>query len=282
MKKFKGSAAVWITVGIVAVVIVGILSFLVIDAKNRAIDYSQFDLTTAIEAGEYNGNIADHVEGNAEAPIMITEYTNFGCNHCADARPIMKQVLADNGESVAIISRNVSMPSFKNSKAAAAAAEAAGLQGYWSEYVDLLFEQQAEWYYAEGSNRDEIFEKYFEEVSDGKGDLNKFKEDMASDAVAQKLKFDSGVSNEIGVQGTPSFFVNGQFIDRDNGGEVTLPNGKVVRYEKQYSIKDMATLIEQLIAAQNGADIEVVTFEAPATETSGETVESDTTTETTE
>lgn len=254
MKKLNGSAKVWIIVAIVVVAVLGLGTWLVIDAQNKRIDFANYNTAEIIPAGDYNGNIADHVEGNPDAPVLIQEYANFQCSHCAAMHPLVKQTVADLGDQVGVIFRNVTWSSFPNSKAAAAAAEAAGLQGYWQEYADLLFDRQAEWSGATGTKRTELFNQYFEEVSDGAGDLEKFNNDIASDAVAQKIKFDLGASKEVGVEGTPAFYIEGQFVDMTNGGTITLENGEVVEYEGFSANSDLTKLIEKVVAAKTGTN----------------------------
>ena len=59
----------------------------------------------------------------------------------------------------------------------------------------------------------ELFNKYFEEVTDGKGDLDKFNKDIASEEVSKKISFDMGIAKRIDVEGTPAFYIDGQFQD---------------------------------------------------------------------
>lgn len=81
--------------------------------------------------------------------------------------------------------------------AAASAANAAALQGYWKPYKDLLFANQSDWFYSTGNELQQQLETYFEKASDGKGDLTKFREDMKSEKVAKKIAFDRGIGENF-------------------------------------------------------------------------------------
>ena len=139
----------------------------------------------------------------------------------------------------------------KNGTAAASAAEAAGLQGYWKEYADKLFAEQAEWEYASASERTALFNKYFEEVTEGAGDMDKFNEDLASEAVSKKISFDMGIAKRIDVGGTPAFYIDGQLIDWGNAGEVIV-NGKTITWDSARSGDDFVKLLKDIVAAKLG------------------------------
>ena len=248
MKKKNGFSVAGIIAIIVIVAALIFLTVQIINSKNNAADYDTYTSTAIIQADETNGNIADHVKGNPDAPVVIIEYSNYQCNHCAATAPLVDKIIADSNGQLAVISRNLTMSSFQNSKAAAAAAEAAGLQGYWEPYATLLFENQAEWAYASGSERSQLFDKYFTEVSDGKGDLAKFNSDIASEAVEKKIKFDTALAEKDGVQGTPNFFYEGQLLNGSDGGEVVV-EGQTLTYNTDTNFSDF---IKRIIAIKTG------------------------------
>ena len=221
MKRLKGfsTGAIVAIVIVLAVLVLG--TIMIIKHNSEAVDYDQYASVSIIEASDDNGQIADHIRGDANAPVIITEYANFQCNHCADLNPYVEQVVADSNGQLAVVFRNMVWSAFPNSRAAAAAAEAAGLQGYWEPYANLLFEKQVEWGNATGSDRTALFENYFTEITNGEGDLEKFRADVASDAVKQKIDFDNGIAKITGVQGTPAFYYDGQLISLE-GGDINV------------------------------------------------------------
>ena len=93
-------------------------------------------------------------------------------------------------------------------------------------------------------------------MTDGKGDVEKFNEDLASEAVSKKISFDMGIGKRVNVAGTPSFFIDGQLIDwadnDENGtGSVTV-NGKTVTWEGSKSGDEFVELMKGIVAAKLG------------------------------
>ena len=150
---------------------------------------------------------------------------------------------------LAIVYRSFLLSYHQNGTAAASAAEAAGLQGYWKEYADKLFEEQSEWEYADTSERTELFNKYFKEVTNNKGDLDKFNQDIASEAVSKKISFDMGIGKRVDVSGTPAFYVDGQLINWGSEGSVTV-NGQTISWDSARSGDDFIKLIKDIVAAK--------------------------------
>ena len=193
------------------------------DTLSNSIDISGYELSKYIEANEDNGGIADHVKGAdvESAKVILFEYADYQCSGCATVNPWIKELLAEYGDEVAIVYRNYPLTSIHpNAIAAASAVEAAGLQGYWEEYGDLVFANQAEWFYSTGSKRTEYFASYFNTVSNGKGDVNKFKSDMAGETVKAKVNFDRSIAEALNINATPTFFdANGKEIDWASGDQ---------------------------------------------------------------
>ena len=150
---------------------------------------------------------------------------------------------------LAIVYRSFLLSYHQNGTAAASPAEAAGLQGYWKEYADKLFEEQSEWEYADTSERTELFNKYFKEVTNNKGDLDKFNQDIASEAVSKKISFDMGIGKRVDVSGTPAFYVDGQLINWGSEGSVTV-NGQTISWDSARSGDDFIKLIKDIVAAK--------------------------------
>ena len=204
-----------------------------------------------IEAGKDNGNIGDHVKGSADAPVLIFEYADYQCPGCASINPRVNKIVEELDGKLAVVYRSFLLSYHQNGTAAASAAEAAGLQGYWKPYADKLFAEQAEWEYAAPSKRTELFNKYFEEVTDGKGDLDKFNADIASEAVSKKISFDMGIGKRIDVTATPAFYVDGQLISWGSEGEITI-NGKTITWDSARSGDEFGKLIKDIVAAKLG------------------------------
>jgi len=251
MKKLAGFSTIGVIICVAVAVFLGIATYLIIDGNSKATNFNNYDFYSVIEPTKDNGNIGDHVKGDADAPVLIFEYADYQCPGCASVNPRVNKVIEELDGKLAVVYRSFLLSYHQNGTAAASAAEAAGLQGYWKEYADKLFAEQAEWEYASTSERAPLFNKYFEEVTKGEGDLDKFKEDLASEAVSKKISFDMGIAKRIDVGGTPAFYIDGQLIDWGNPGEITI-NGKRIVWESARSGDDFVQLIKDIVEAKLG------------------------------
>ena len=256
MKKYKGFSVAGI-IGIVAcVTFFAVAAFLVIDGINKSTNYNDYDFYSIIEPDIHNGYIGDNVKGDPKAPVVIFEYADFQCGYCALINSRVNAAIEKADGKLAVVYRNFLLSYHQNGTAAASAAQAAGLQGYWKEYADELFNQQDEWAYATSSERTALFNKYFEKVTDGKGDLDQFKSDMASDQVSQKINFDMGIGKRMDIAGTPSFYIDGQYIDFGNkqGSSITI-NNKTISWETTLTGEQFTDLLVRIAKAKLGEDI---------------------------
>ena len=203
--------------GIVGVVLAFVALIAITQLQNRAeVDYNSYDLNSVIAADENSGGLAENIDGDPDAPVLLYEYGDYQCTACAPMNPYINELIEEYDGKLAVVFRTYIMSYHDNGVAAASAANAAAIQGYWKEYKDLLYETQNDWYYAEGDERQQMFEQYFEQATDGKGDLEQFRQDMGSKEVAQKIKFDSALSERVGLEWTPSFYLDGELLDQRN------------------------------------------------------------------
>lgn len=203
--------------GVVGIVLAFVALIAITQLQNKAdIDYDAYDLNSVIAADENTGGLAENVDGDPDAPVLLYEYGDYQCTACAPMNPYINELLEEYDGKVAVVFRTYIMSYHDNGVAAASAANAAAIQGYWKEYKDLLYETQNDWYYAEGDERQQMFEQYFEQATDGKGDLEQFRQDMGSKEVAQKIKFDAALSERVGLEWTPSFYLDGELLDQRN------------------------------------------------------------------
>jgi protein-disulfide isomerase len=148
----------------------------------------------------------DHVLGPEHAPVTVVEYGDFECPHCKQATGTVKLMLARFGPQVRFAFRHFPLEGVHpHAFLAAEAAECAGGQGRFWEMHDLLFEHQDRL-----GLRDLIGYAGALDL-----DLERFVTDLRGHAHADRLREDflSGVRS--GVNGTPTFFVNG--IRHDGG-----------------------------------------------------------------
>lgn len=147
-------------------------------------------------------NENDHIVGDPNtAKIVLVEYGDYQCPHCGKAFPIVKKFVDENMKDVAFVFRNFPLrDSHPYAMAAAATAEASGKQGKFWEMHDMIFQSQ-------GNLNEESLKEYVTAVG---LDTNTFEEHINSEELKNKIEedFEGGVRS--GVNGTPSFFVNGE------------------------------------------------------------------------
>ena len=177
------------------------------------------DEWSIIEGNEYNGNIGDIVLGNKDAKVRIIEYADFQCSACAITFPYIHDVVKEYGDQIAYIYRSYAIGYHQNATAAATSVLAAHNQGYFEEYAKLMFEKQDEWFYSEGEARDQQFEDYFNTATEGKGDVEKYKEDLKSTSIKDKLKLDRELANRVKLSATPLIYINKEKFDVNSSKE---------------------------------------------------------------
>lgn len=225
----KGIATGWIVAIIAIVAAFGVFVGYTVSQKTASTD---FDTAHYITGNQYNGDISDHIIGSKDAKVIIVEYADYQCPGCATMFPRLKKLLENySGDEVALIYRNFLLSYHQNGTAAASAAEAAALQGYWQDYATYLFANQSAWKYATADQRTDLFASYFDKVTEGSGDLDKFRTDMASKPISDKINFDNGLAKKVGVSATPTIYLNGDKIDFSSAGTeeafLALMKGKI-------------------------------------------------------
>lgn len=198
---------------IFSVIIVGVLGALVLFSNEKTTDLNNIDANTIQTANDQNGGISDHVYGNADSKVVLIEYADYACSACALQHPKTEEVLEAYKDKIAFIFRNFPLTSIHaNAKAAAATVEAAGLQNKYWEMHNLVYNNQSDWFSLSGDTRTNEFVSYAEQLD---LDTDKFKSDMGSSAVSQKIAFDTAIAQKLGLNATPTFYLNGKKLDSD-------------------------------------------------------------------
>ena len=195
---------------IIAVLLLAVVGLIIIINSTGSDDGISPD--SIIESSEQTGNIPEKIIGNPEeAKLVVYEYADYGCPHCADWNRQMNELVKKYDGKLAIVFRGYNI-GFQNGLAAAYAATAAQIQGYWKEYKDLLFANQSEWINAEKKDANDLFVEYFKQASNGTGDIEKFKDDMNSSSVKKRLDFEQKMGKKVNLQGTPLFRINDENV----------------------------------------------------------------------
>lgn len=214
----------WIIFSVIVVALLGGLIF--ISSKNK-VDVSKVNADEIFSASEQNGNIADHVFGKKDSKVVLVEYGDFQCPGCGGAHTQIKAISEEYKDRIAFVFRNFPLTSIHpNARAAAAAVEAAGLQGKYWEMHNSIYENQNNWKDASTTDRDAFFTQYAVEAGVNK---DKFVKDLDSTSISKKIAFDQALGKKVNVSGTPTFYLNGTSVDSDVTNNVIQSDGSQLK-----------------------------------------------------
>jgi protein-disulfide isomerase len=180
----------WVIVGLLAVVLIG-----------GSVWYSG----AAAERNNEGVVLESHIKGNPDATVTLVEYSDLQCPACAAFQPYVDDVIAAYGDSIRFEYRHFPLPIHQYAEVAARAAEAAGVQGKFFEFVSVMFTNQTTW--TKAINPAGNFMQYAEEIG---LDVDQFKRHMNASLVRDKVKADAAAARDLGITGTPTFFLNDQ------------------------------------------------------------------------
>jgi protein-disulfide isomerase len=169
-------------------------------------------------------NENDHVRGPYNASVELVEYGDYQCPHCGAAYPVIKAIEKAYGGNLKFVFRNFPLSeAHPYAEFAAITAEAAGRQEKYWQMHDMIYEHQPEL----------SVEALFDFAQELKLNMKKFEMDIEDREIAEKVEadFESGVRS--GVNGTPSFFING------------------LKYNGFYDFESIAGTIESLIGEKH-------------------------------
>lgn len=182
--------------------------------------------------GTSTSQATNHTEGQGKKGLTLIEYGDYQCPVCEAYYPTVKQVAAKYNTDVYFQFRNLPLSQLHpNAFAAARAAEAAAMQNKFWEMHDALYEQQTSWNSSTAPYS--VFESFAQQLG---LDINKFKQDYQSTAVNDAINADINTFNKTGKQqGTPTFFLNGTYIDN-----AKLIDGNAPSLDKFSQVIDVA------------------------------------------
>lgn len=146
----------------------------------------------------------DHIQGPANATMTLLEYGDYECPACGQAYWIIKDVQQTLGDRLRFVFRNFPLATIHpHAERAAEAAEAAAAQGRFWEMHDALFE-----------NQDALDDENLVEYADNLGlDSDRLMEEIETGAHIGRVREDFQGGVRSGVNGTPTFFINGVRYD---------------------------------------------------------------------
>jgi protein-disulfide isomerase len=142
----------------------------------------------------------DHIRGPASAPVTLVEYGDYECPYCGLANPIVDEIRRELGDGLRFVFRNFPLSEIhRHAEHAAEIAEAAGMHNKFWEMHDMLYAHQQ-------ALDDQHLEEYVARLGVPTSEV---KLALAQHAYSDRLREDFMSGVRSGVNGTPTFFING-------------------------------------------------------------------------
>lgn len=199
----------WITLGVVATIVVGLFGFIIFNSQQRQAQRQ--------ELANVRAEISDTgwTKGATEsAEVTLVEFADFQCPGCRANEPFIDQALEEYDGQLRFVYKHFPLTSIhQNAKGAAIAAEAAGNQEKFWEMHDLLFEKQPEWSALGVAEARTRFTEYAQQIG---LNVQQFTQDLEDPALEERVTAQQDEGANLGVMGTPTFFVNGKRVESGN------------------------------------------------------------------
>ncbi len=148
-----------------------------------------------------------HIRGEANAPVVLEEFGDFECLPCSKVFAILEALEREYEKRLVVVFREHPLQMHHYALDAARAAEAAGLQGRFWEMHDTLYRNRGTW------TRAAYIRPYLNDYArELQLDVDRFKEEMDSPAVAKRIVADQERGDSLSVDRTPILYVNGEKV----------------------------------------------------------------------
>ena len=210
----KNNTVKWIAITIVSALFLLLFVGIIVVAKNKNKPQTENGAVKFSNSGHprmltKEGKDASISASQATQAITMVEYGDLQCPACKAYHPLVLDVLKAYPEQLKLVFKNYPLTTVhRNAMAAAITAEAAGKQGKYCEFVDMVYEKQLEW-----SELDDPQGKFEEYVKALGLSVEQFKKDQQDKAITTLINDERNEGIQNGVTGTPSFFINGKKIE---------------------------------------------------------------------
>ncbi|MDG4664440.1 thioredoxin domain-containing protein [Mycobacterium sp. 236(2023)] len=151
-----------------------------------------------------------------DSDVTLVEFLDFECEGCRAAYPIVEQLRAEYGTRVNFVARYFPMPGHVNGERAARAVEAAAQQGRFEQMYTRMFETQGQWG-EQQAPADDVFTGFARDLG---LDMAAFEHAYNAPATLERIREDVADGTALGVQGTPTFFLNGEQLTIRSYGDL--------------------------------------------------------------
>jgi protein-disulfide isomerase len=216
-----GSSSLAVRIGVgVAVVVAAVVAILLVTQRDSGTSAAAPASTAAAaESPSGSGTGAassaavvredSHILGDpADGAVTVVEFLDFECESCLAWYPVIEQLRDRYAGEVRFVARYFPLPSHLNSVNAALAVEAAAQQGRFEDMYIVMFGTQETWGHS-GDSQAPLFRTFAQELG---LDLEAYDAAVADPATLARVEKDQADGESLGVQGTPTFFLNGELI----------------------------------------------------------------------
>ncbi|MEU0164118.1 thioredoxin domain-containing protein [Streptomyces iakyrus] len=197
-----------ISLGLIAVALAVVAALL---AANRSSDATSASEKTGTEGKAASASVLVRPDSHRlstakDGKVTVVEFLDLECESCRAAFPHVERLRKEYNGRVTFVMRYFPIPSHRNAELAARAVEAAAAQGKLEAMYTKMYETQEEW-----GDQQVSHEKTFRGFARDLGlDMTKFEKDWKAPATAARVEKDRKDGLALGVQGTPTFFINGK------------------------------------------------------------------------
>lgn len=190
-----------ILLGIIAVIVAGLIGVFML--------FNKPGTETTVDAGKL---VRADSQKEGTGSIQLVEFGDYQCPSCGAAHPVTQKILQDFEGKVTFVFRNFPLEAIhKNAMVAAKYAQASSKQNKFWEMHNKLYESQTEW-----SELPDPTSKFAEYATALGMNADQLKKDANEATVADYIKRDMDDGNALGVTGTPTFFVDGKQVAKND------------------------------------------------------------------
>ncbi|WP_019178972.1 DsbA family protein [Microbacterium yannicii] len=194
------------TTAVVVVLLVAALIYVLVNQSQTA---STPGDSESLQVTRSNSHVLDK---GGEGAVTVVEFLDFECEACGAFYPVVEELREKYAGEITYVVRYFPLPGHFNSKNAAIAAEAAAQQDRFEDMYHQLFQSQAEWGEAQESRAD-LFRGFAEELG---LDMAAYDAAVENPETLARVEQDLNEGRALGVNSTPSFFVDGQQLELQN------------------------------------------------------------------
>ena len=210
----KNGTFKWIAISAISALFLILFVGVVVVAKNKNKPIAEGQIAKIAEGAHVRKVTTPLTDASSSADpqkkeVTLVEYGDIQCPACGQYHPVVVQLLAAYPNQLKLVFKHFPLTSIhSNAMVAAIAAESAGKQGKFFEFLDLMYSRQNAW--SALPDPQSKFEEYIKEL---KLNVDQFRKDQKDPAISKLINTDREEGIKNGVTGTPSFFVNGKKIE---------------------------------------------------------------------